>query len=111
MTTKENVTEVMLSAESHIECPYTTYRALHSSGQAGFDPDIGLAVVDYDELVSMSKNTTGFSSSISLDDQGPRHMGVGGGCCSGRCGRDLPGSASDGECAFHSRSARSHAAP
>ena len=77
MTAKENVTEVGLSTDSHIECPYTTYKMLHSAGQAGFDPEIGLAVVGYDDLVSMSKNTEGFSSSISIDDQGPRHMGVG----------------------------------
>ena len=77
MTARKNVTEVALSSKSHIECPYATYRSLHGSGEVGFDPEIGLAVVSYDDLVSMSKNTAVFSSSISIDDQGPRHMGVG----------------------------------
>jgi cytochrome P450 len=77
MTTNEKVTQVSLSAESHIECPYATYQTLHNSGGAGFDPEIGLAVVGYADLVSMSRNTAGFSSSISQDGQGPRHMGIG----------------------------------
>lgn len=73
----ENTTPVTLTSETHIECPYATYQQLHAKGHPGLDSDIGLAFVGYDDVVSLSKNTATFSSSITQDGQGPRHMGIG----------------------------------
>lgn len=73
----DKVAALALLSDDHIQCPYQTYQALHAKGQAGFDPELGLAVVGYDDLVSMSRDTATYSSSISQDGQGPRHMGVG----------------------------------
>ena len=69
--------EVNLAAEDHIECPYTLYRRLHASDQPAIDPNLGVLVTGYQDLVALSKNTSLYSSSISADGQGPRHMGVG----------------------------------
>ena len=65
-----------LSDPEHIQCPYHLYRRLHDAGAVGLDPGIGVAVVGYQDLVAMSKDTGLFSSSITQDGQGPRHMGV-----------------------------------
>jgi len=74
---RKNVTEVELSTKSHIECPYATYADLHAKKLTGFDPEFGVAVFGYDDVVALSKDTATFSSSITQDGQGPRHMGVG----------------------------------
>ena len=68
---------INLSDPAHIECPYTLYRELHAQGRLGIDQDIGTAVFGYHELVAMAKDTAVYSSSITQDGQGPRHMGVG----------------------------------
>ncbi len=65
-----------LSDPEHIQCPYHLYRRLHDAGAVGLDPGIGVAVVGYQDLVALSKDTGLFSSSITQDGQGPRHMGV-----------------------------------
>lgn len=74
MTINRNVN---LSDEAHIACPYVLYQKLHEQGGAGVDPQIGPVVVNYEDLVSLSKNTETFSSSLTQDGMGPRHMGVG----------------------------------
>lgn len=74
---KKNTVPVALSSKAHVDCPYAIYQQLHAQGRPGFDPDIGLAFVGYEAVVSLSKNTTTFSSSITQDGQGPRHMGIG----------------------------------
>ena len=74
---KSSHQDIDLSTSEHIECPYALYKTLHDSHLVGIDPQVGLAVVDYDTLVALSKNTQVFSSSITQDGQGPRHMGVG----------------------------------
>lgn len=72
----EAVSPDLLSAE-HIECPYHLYRALHRGSGVAEDPAVGVVVAGYEDLVELSKNTDLFSSSISEDGKGPRHMGVG----------------------------------
>lgn len=56
-----------LSDPEHIQCPYHLYRRLHDAGAVGLDPDIGVAVVGYQALVALSKDTGLFSSSITQD--------------------------------------------
>lgn len=70
------VTQVDLMAPEHIECPYATYGRMHADGGVALDPQIGLAIVGYDDVVALSKDTATFSSSITQDGQGPRHMGI-----------------------------------
>ena len=72
----ETVSPDLLSAE-HIECPYHLYQKLHRGSGVAEDPAVGVVVAGYDDLVELSKNTGLFSSSISDDGKGPRHMGVG----------------------------------
>jgi len=66
-----------LQSPDHIECPYHLYQRLHAASGVAIDPLIGIAVAGYDDLVKLAKNTTLFSSSITEDGKGPRHMGVG----------------------------------
>ncbi len=68
--------DINLSDPQHIECPYRAYEALHQTGGLGRDPDIGLVVAGYDTLAALAKNTEVYSSSITEDGHGPRHMGI-----------------------------------
>ena len=68
--------DINLSDPQHIECPYRAYQALHQTGGVGRDPDIGVLVAGYDTLASLAKNTEVYSSSITEDGHGPRHMGI-----------------------------------
>lgn len=65
-----------LTSADHIECPYTVYQRLHAERGVGVDPAVGVVVAGYHDLVDLSTDTTTFSSSITQDGQGPRHMGV-----------------------------------
>jgi len=67
---------VDLSSVDHIECPYPNYRRLHAERGVAVDPAVGVVVAGYDDLVDLSTDTATFSSSITQDGQGPRHMGV-----------------------------------
>lgn len=73
---KETGKADLLSAD-HIECPYHLYQRLHHGSGVAVDPAVGVVVAGYEDLVELSKNTALFSSSISEDGKGPRHMGVG----------------------------------
>ncbi|EED35098.1 cytochrome p450 107b1 [Luminiphilus syltensis NOR5-1B] len=75
--TKPSIPTVNLSDPEHIECPYTLYRRLHEGGSVAADDAIGKVVAGYDDLAALARNTQTFSSSISEDGHGPRHMGVG----------------------------------
>jgi cytochrome P450 len=75
MTIKD-VDQADLSDKAHIESPYTLYRRMHEGTGVAIDPEIGVAVAGYADLVDLSRNTGLFSSSITEDDRGPRHMGV-----------------------------------
>ncbi|MCH1610117.1 MAG: cytochrome P450, partial [Luminiphilus sp.] len=74
--TDDEVPEINLSETSHIECPYTMYASLHQSGGVGVDPNIGTIVAGYDTLAALARNTSVYSSAITEDDRGPRHMGI-----------------------------------
>jgi cytochrome P450 len=65
-----------LRDNSHIESPYTLYRRMHEGSGVAIDPEVGVAVAGYSDVVELSKNTGLYSSSITEDDRGPRHMGV-----------------------------------
>lgn len=61
-----------------MECPYHHWREQFERGETVFDdPDVGVAVMGYERLNRLSKDTVAFSSSITADGKGPRHMGVG----------------------------------
>ncbi len=75
MTIKD-VPQADLTDSAHIESPYTLYRQMHAGSGIAIDPEIGLAVAGYADVVELSKNTGLYSSSITEDDRGPRHMGV-----------------------------------
>ena len=68
--------QVDLSSNAHIECPYTVYEQMHEGNGVAVDPEIGVAVGGYADVVELAKNTGLYSSSIEEDDRGPRHMGV-----------------------------------
>ena len=68
--------DINLSDPQHIECPYHAYQALHQTGGVGRDPNIGVVVAGYDTLAALAKNTEVYSSSITEDGHGPRHMGI-----------------------------------
>ncbi|MDA9942193.1 cytochrome P450 [Luminiphilus sp.] len=68
--------DINLSDPQHIECPYHAYQALHQTGGVGRDPDIGVVVAGYDTLAALARNTEVYSSSITEDGHGPRHMGI-----------------------------------
>src|SRR5210317_78025 len=74
---KKSIPEINLSDPEHIECPYRLYRELHQADALASDPQIGKVVAGYDDLVALARNTQTFSSSITEDGHGPRHMGVG----------------------------------
>ncbi|WP_052094747.1 cytochrome P450 [Pseudohaliea rubra] len=69
--------KIDLSDEAVVQCPYATYQILHRQGGTGVDPAIGTAVGGYQDLMALARDTATFSSSITQDGQGPRHMGVG----------------------------------
>ena len=68
--------EVNLSETSHIECPYKMYGRLHQRRGVAVDPNIGTVVAGYETLAAVAKNTAVYSSSITEDGRGPRHMGI-----------------------------------
>ena len=74
--TEDITPEVNLSEKAHIECPYKMYERLHQQGGIGVDPNIGTVVAGYDVLAAVAKNTEVYSSSITEDGRGPRHMGI-----------------------------------
>ena len=75
MTIKD-VDQTDLTANAHIESPYTLYRRMHEGTGVAIDPEVGVAVAGYADLVDLSRNTGLYSSSVTEDDRGPRHMGV-----------------------------------
>jgi cytochrome P450 len=74
--TDQKPQDINLSDPEHIECPYRAYQALHQTGGLGRDPNIGVVVAGYETLATLAKNTDVYSSSISEDGHGPRHMGI-----------------------------------
>ena len=74
--TDKTSTDINLSDPQHIECPYHAYQALHQTGGVGRDPNIGVVVAGHDTLAALAKNTEVYSSSITEDGHGPRHMGI-----------------------------------
>lgn len=76
MAEENNTNRVDLADPEHIECPYKMYASLHEAGGVGVDPNIGTIVAGYDTLAALAKNTTVYSSAITEDDRGPRHMGI-----------------------------------
>ena len=68
--------DVDLTSTDHIECPYTLYQRMLAGGGVAVDPAVGVVVAGYDDLVELSTDTATFSSSITQDGRGPRHMGV-----------------------------------
>lgn len=70
--------ELRLTDPEVMECPYGHWKRLYERGDLVFeDPDVGVGVIGYQNLVDLSKDTARFSSSVSADGKGPRHMGVG----------------------------------
>ena len=61
----------------HIECPYKMYQSLHNADGVARDPKLGTIVAGYETLAALARNTRVYSSSITEDGRGPRHMGVG----------------------------------
>ena len=76
MAEENNANELDMADPGHIECPYKMYASLHESGGVGVDPNIGTIVAGYDTLAALAKNTSVYSSAITEDDRGPRHMGI-----------------------------------
>ena len=68
--------QMNLADSEHIECPYKAYASLHEAGGVGRDPNIGTIVAGYDTLAALARNTGVYSSAITEDDRGPRHMGI-----------------------------------
>jgi cytochrome P450 len=57
-----------------MECPYPHYRAAFDAGERVVtDPDIGVVVLGYRELVELSRNYRDYSSELS---ERPLHMGI-----------------------------------
>jgi len=73
---EDKTRQVDLGDAAHIECPYKMYQNLHSAGGVGQDPNIGTIVAGYDTLAALAKNTGVYSSAITEDDRGPRHLGI-----------------------------------
>lgn len=73
---EDKTLEVDLANPDHIECPYKMYASMHAQGGVGRDPAIGTIVAGYDTLAALAKNTSVYSSAITEDDRGPRHMGI-----------------------------------
>ncbi|MDA0651042.1 MAG: hypothetical protein O2876_08590, partial [Proteobacteria bacterium] len=73
---EEKILEIDLAHPEHIECPYKMYASMHAQGGVGRDPAIGTIVAGYDTLAALAKNTSMYSSAITEDDRGPRHMGI-----------------------------------
>lgn len=70
--------QLRLTDPEVMKCPYGRWKELYDRGELVFeDPDVGIGVIGYDNLSELSKDTGRFSSSISADGKGPRHMGVG----------------------------------
>jgi cytochrome P450 len=57
------------------ECPYPFYAELHSKCPVREEPGLGWLVSRYADVVALSLDTKGYSSSVAGAD-GPRHMGV-----------------------------------
>lgn len=72
---KEILPPADLTAAAHIECPYHLYREFHASGAAR-NTNVGLGIFSYQEVLALAKDTATFSSSITQDGLGPRHMGI-----------------------------------
>jgi cytochrome P450 len=57
-----------------MECPYPHYRRMFDQGRRVVsDPDIGVVVLGYTELVELSRNHRDYSSELS---ERPLHMGI-----------------------------------
>ncbi|HZZ49306.1 MAG TPA: cytochrome P450 [Pseudonocardia sp.] len=68
------VPEFRLTDPELMECPYPHYtRAFESGERVLTDPDIGVTVLGYKELIEMSRNPGVFSSELSAR---PLHMGI-----------------------------------
>lgn len=68
--------QIQLTDPDVMECPYPHYKRLFDAGERVVtDPDIGVVVLGYQELVEMSRNWQDFSSEL---DERPLHMGISG---------------------------------
>lgn len=75
---EDGVPELRLTDPEVMECPYGHWKEMYGRDELLFeDPDVGIGVIGYDNLSRLSTDTGRFSSSISADGKGPRHMGVG----------------------------------
>lgn len=52
------------------------YGRLHQRRGVAVEPNIGTVVAGYETLAAVAKNTEVYSSSITEDGHGPRHMGI-----------------------------------
>jgi cytochrome P450 len=72
--TAEQETQFRLTDPDLMECPYPHYATAFAAGQRVVtDPDIGVVVLGYDELVELSRNPAEYSSELS---ERPLHMGI-----------------------------------
>jgi cytochrome P450 len=70
----EEPTDFRLMDPDLMECPYPHYRRMFDEGRRVVsDPDIGVVVLGYKELVELSRNHRDYSSELSAR---PLHMGI-----------------------------------
>ncbi|MGE4060402.1 MAG: cytochrome P450 [Sphingomonadales bacterium] len=74
---REDAVSPDLMSADHIECPYRLYRELHRGSGVAEDAGVGVVVAGYQDLVALARKTELYSSSLTSDGKGPRHMGVG----------------------------------
>lgn len=73
---EQQATDFRLTDPDLMECPYPHYKRLFDAGERVVtDPDIGVVVVGYQELVELSRDTGSYSSELSPR---PLHMGISG---------------------------------
>jgi hypothetical protein len=74
---EENKVGFRLTDPETMECPYPFWKKQFENGEEVFeDPEVGIALLGYKRLNKLSTDCATFSSSISEDGKGPRHMGI-----------------------------------
>src|SRR5690606_9260425 len=72
----EQATNLRLTDPDLMECPYPHYQRSFDAGERVVtDPDVGVAVLGYNEIIEVAKNPKDFSSELS---ERPFHMGISG---------------------------------
>lgn len=72
----EQSTGLRLTDPDLMECPYPHYKRSFDAGERVVtDPDVGVAVLGYKELIEVAKNPKDYSSELS---ERPFHMGISG---------------------------------